>query len=100
MKEKLKAFAAEMTMDDNGWYMERDQWNVGTGLPCHDFNREFIEPGTNEEFPEGALGIRVDDDFWLVARLPYEYRVLSIEDLVEVLWPDITDATFNPDSTD
>lgn len=69
-------------------------------LPGHDFNREIVEPGTNETFPDGAIGIRVDGDFWEVAALPLEeFRNTTIEKLVEMLWPDITDATFEPDST-
>ncbi len=72
-----------------------------SGLPGHDFNREIVAPGKNENFPEGVLGIRVDDDFWAVAVLPLRFAELSIENLVEVIWPDIyPEAEFRPDSRD
>lgn len=72
-----------------------------SSLPSHDFNREIVGPGKNEAFPEGALGIRVDDDFWVVAVLPYRFAELSIENLVEVIWPDIyPEAEFRSDSRD
>lgn len=70
-------------------------------FPGHDFNRDIVEPGDIEEFPEGAVGVRVDGDFWLVAILPLEkYRDVSIEDIVVEFWPDIENPRFCPDSTD
>lgn len=68
-------------------------------VPGHDFNREIVHPGENPEFPDGAVGIRIDDDFWTVAALPYdEFRRCTIEELVAVLWPKIDDASFGPDT--
>lgn len=72
-----------------------------SSLPSHDFNREIVPAGKNDNYPEGALGIRVDDDFWVVAVLPFRFAELSIENLVEVIWPDIyPKAEFKPDSRD
>lgn len=69
------------------------------GLPGFDFNREIVEPGTNERFPEGAIGIRVDGDFWTVAVLPYSYKDTPLRDIVAELWPQyLEQATFEPDS--
>lgn len=69
-------------------------------LPALDFNREIVAPGLIDVFPEGAIGVRVDDDFWSVAALPFEkYRNVPIQDIVAEFWPDImTKAEFNPDS--
>lgn len=64
----------------------------------NDFNREIVKPNTNVHFPDGAVGIRVDDDFWIVAILPYKYAELSIQELVAIIWPAVTDPYFNPDS--
>lgn len=70
-------------------------------LPFTDFNREMIHPGDHPELPYGCVGVRVDDDFWLVAVLPYkEYKDKSIQEIVAELWPDAKDPTFNPDSGD
>lgn len=96
MKKELKDFFSNMILEDED--LRLDNWWIGTIPPCHDFNREIVEPGINETYPMGVLGIRVDDDFWQVAALPLKFSELSIEDLVEVLWPDIDDATFNEDS--
>ena len=68
-------------------------------FPGHDFCREIVEPGTNKTYPQGAVGVRVDGDFWEVAALPLdEFRDTSIEEIVGLFWPDITDARFEPDS--
>lgn len=74
-------------------------WLAKDQLPGLDFNRCIVEPGTNEQFPEGAIGIYVDDDFWAVAALPYEkYSEVSIEDIVAEYWPHYVEAaTYAPD---
>jgi hypothetical protein len=64
-----------------------------------DFNREIVEPGVLEKFPDGALGIRVDQDFWIAAVLPLKYKEFALKDIVAILWPEyVEDATFCPDS--
>lgn len=56
-------------------------------LADKDFNRDVIKPEDNDRnLPEGAVGIRVDDDFWIMAILPYKYVDLSLTDLVEAIW--------------
>ncbi len=68
-------------------------------LPGLDFNREIVEPGDNETFPDGVLGIRVDDDFWAVAALPLKYRDKPLREIISALWPQyVEQATFLPDS--
>ncbi len=77
-----KFFAKEE--DDLGW---------------NDFCREILHPSdNNEDFPEGAVGIRVDDDFWTVAVLPYEYVGWTLEDVVKDLWPCLEEPRLEPDS--
>ncbi len=69
--------------------------------PGNDFNREVVEPGENKTFPNGAVGIRIDDDFWTVAALPLaEYRNIPIRDIVLKFWPEVTSPEFKPDSDD
>ena len=69
--------------------MKKPYWAVAEDekLPGHDFCREIVEPGTNETFPDGAVGIRVDDDFWAVAALPYEFKNQGLREIVKELWP-------------
>lgn len=55
---------------------------VESNPPFSDFSKEIVEPGTNSTFPDGAVGIRVDDDFWIVAALPYDYRDVPLEHIV------------------
>lgn len=98
--EDLQQFVATMAAtEQNGDVILRvEHWWVHPKPPFNDFNRDIEEPGQNKLFPEGALGIRADDDFWTVAVLPYEFRSLSIEQLVSVLWPNVKNPTFNPDA--
>jgi hypothetical protein len=68
-------------------------------IPSNDFNREIVEPNSLPDFPEGALGIRVDEDFYAVAALPLRFQVLPIELIVKAIWPDrFEDAVFGPDT--
>lgn len=57
------------------------------GLPGIDFCRELFAPGENADFPDGVVGIRVDDDFWSVAALPWSYARKSLADVVAEFWP-------------
>lgn len=65
-----------------------------------DFNREICKPGEHEDWPDGAIGVRVDENFWAVAALPFaEYHDKTIQEIVAELWPGLTEhVTFNPDS--
>lgn len=73
-------------------------WVARDGLPGTDFNREILQPGENELFPDGALAIRADDDFWAVAALPLKYRETPLPEIVQALWPEYADkATYCPD---
>ena len=62
------------------------------------FNKCLVEPNANTTFPDGAIGIYVDHDFWAVAALPISYADKSIQQIVSELWPELTDCEFGPDS--
>lgn len=67
-------------------------------LPGHDFNKELVLPGTLDgKHRGGVVGVRVDDDFWVVATLPWRFRGLSIQDICAVLWPGIEPVHFEAD---
>ena len=66
----------------------------------NDFNREIVHPGENKDFPNGCVGIRIDDNFWVVAVLPYSYKDKTIQEIVQELWPDAKNVTFKPDHGD
>jgi hypothetical protein len=72
---------------------------VSTEVPDIDFNREIVPPETNKTFPDGAIGIRTDGDFWAVAALPYKYLDVPLAEIVKALWPQYADeAELCPDS--
>ena len=63
-----------------------------------DFNKEIAVPRKLEKFPEGAVGIRVDSNFWLVALLEYEpYASMPLQDIVKQLWPEVENPSFKED---
>jgi len=69
-------------------------------LPGHDFTKELVLPGTLDgKHRKGVVGVRVDDDFWVVATLPWRFRGLSIQDICAVLWPGIEPIHFEADGT-
>lgn len=98
LQKKLAAFVAGMPVNEQGIKYSDVWYVVQTNLPAWDFNREIAAPGAMARYPDGALGIRCDDDFWEVAILPHEYTGLSIQDLVAVLWPHIEEPEFNDDT--
>ena len=70
-------------------------------LGFDDFNRDVTEPNTNKENLEGAILVRNDDDFFIIACLPYEkYKNKPIKDIVAEFWSDVKKPVFNPDSND
>ena len=64
------------------------------------FNKEVIEPKTHPLFLNGATAVRFDDDFWICAVLPYRFRLIPIETIIDVLYPEIPkdEIEFRPDS--
>lgn len=69
----------------------------GVDLPSFDFNREIVKPSTNSEYPDGAVRILADWDFFTVAILPYRFRGLYIEEIAAALWPEIDTPCCQPD---
>lgn len=86
----------------NGDYSWADEEDVMS----YDFNRDIGHPGDEklEDFKEeGVVAIRVDDDFWVHAVLPYKFLPLDCETLVKHLWPNIyenEEIEFKPDAGD
>lgn len=67
-------------------------------IPFNDFNREIVHPGVMKKYPSGVLGIRTDGDFWSCAVLPYRFKDLPVERIVAILWPEVQDPEFGPDT--
>ena len=96
LKLELIDLAVAIRTDDSdatGYFVAKDHHFT-------DFNRQIVEPGEDENFPDGALGIYVDDDYYAVAALPYKYKALSCAEIVASLWPEIENPTILPDHGD
>ena len=78
---------------------EKPYWIARTGLPGLDFNRCLVAPATTESYPDGALAVYVDGNYWCVACLPlHPYGDMTIEEIVARLWPTyVGEATYAPD---
>lgn len=91
--------AVRLTADEASRDKEARFYFIDSGLPGIDFNREIHHPGKSDAYPEGALAIRADDDFWIVAVLPYEYVEYPLPAIVKTLWPSYADdASYTPDA--
>lgn len=78
------------------------EWFVSHDNPHRDVNREVVTPGSivdQHSFPEGAMIIRVDDDFYSIALLPYELSFYDFRTVLKIIWPDVN-YTIRPDSHD
>lgn len=99
--EHLREWVNALPISEGGKRDGGKFW-VSDGLPTLDINREMFPPGTNKDYPEGAVGIRTDDDFFCVAALPWRYRDLSASVIAPILWADVLERNlcfeFNPDS--
>ena len=73
------------------------QYSYHPNTGFDDFTKEICEPGDLVDVPEGCVGIRSDDNFWVEAVLPYKFKDLSIQDMVAVLWSDIKDPICHDD---
>lgn len=97
-----------ITYIDKTFKYDRWWFTPEAELPFHDFNKDVVKPGDTEypdengdiAWPDGATTIRMDDDFWLCAVLPYEYKDLTIQEIVAILWPTVENPRFNPDTQD
>ena len=83
--EKLRELVASMSQHVGKDGLWSGEWNYSPELPSGDINREIAHP--SEQFPDGALGIRADGNFWQVALLPYWCVNLTIGEIASVLWP-------------
>lgn len=76
---------------------KKEFWYACVNIPAMDFNKEVLPPGMQHDLPHGAVGIRVDDNFFVVALLPWRFRDLSTKDIVSVLWPSVQNPQIFPD---
>lgn len=105
--EEIKPLADS---EDETWAdirLRKEHWwfTPEAELSFNDFNKDVVEPNDERYIDEvnwmnGATTIRMDDDFWLCAVLPYEYRDLTIQEIVGILWPTVENPRFNPDAQD
>lgn len=90
----LRTFVASMTESEGNRRV--GVWGFHEKPAFDDFNKEIVDPG-NALMPEGACGVRSDDNFWTEAILPYRFAGLSIQEIVAVLWPQFREPKFGPD---
>lgn len=77
----------------------KDVWFIDYTCPYTDYCREIVEPGNiNKSYPNGAVGIRVDDDFWAIAAIPYKFKELTCEEICIVLFPNTKNPVYLADS--
>jgi len=97
---------SDIEREINAIYKSRAPWTVWTNPPWNDFTRELIEPGhavTTEAregdatYAEGALIIRGDTNFWMVAALPRKFETIPLADIVKTIWPHIEQPKLYPD---
>ena len=101
-KQFISTFERKDTDNGDGWVTTEHTSTDGrwwyNGTPgFDDFNKEVCPAGKVEHLPDGAVGIRSDDDFWTEAIFPLKFCHLSIEEMVSILWPHIN-ARFNADT--
>lgn len=97
MESEFKEFVLTCEFDlDTKTYRNGD-YGWTTDLPYYDFNKEIVPPGILEQWPDGAVGIRVDDNFWAVASLPYKFKDLDTKFLINNMWPTVKVYKINPD---
>lgn len=95
---ELVAFLKTMEIGPKGCPQIESYW-VAPDPGYRDFNREVIAP--NDDCPEGMIGIRTDDNFYIVATLPYRFLALTCEEIVAILWPNIVEESlFHNDADD
>ena len=116
--EDLEHFLASLTVDPrsedeneierqiNALNKSNGPWSVWFNPPWKDFTREMIDPGyttTTEDgevdttYLDGALIIRGDFNFWMVAVLPRRFENVPLADLVKVIWPHVEEPMLYPD---
>lgn len=102
--DKFKHYVNTFTETDKG-QIKRDpndeRFNYcNIPVPYWDFNWVINTPGFNERFPEGVAGIYMDEDFWLAAVFPYEYRELDLKDVISIIFPYVEEIKINPTTID
>jgi len=104
LKLELKELATFLFLSDGE--PEVGHYSCDSDPPFDDFNKDVFDPRfvSNELRPpgevkdqdeidfekyihdNGILGIRADDNFWIVAYIPYKFKELTIQEIVAILW--------------
>jgi hypothetical protein len=96
----LLRFLAAMEEEPDGHRLAHGEYFVDKVVHFRDLNREIVQPGEDDQLPEGGVGIRGDGDFWILAFLPHRFSALSCEEIARNIWPEVKDFQFLPDSGD
>ena len=56
---------------------------------ANDFNWELKSPEMDSKFPDGLAGIRMDENFYMLATIPYKFKELDLEEVVRYLHPSL-----------
>jgi hypothetical protein len=94
----FQTFVRAFSLNQSGDQLRNGRWWADASHPFRDFCKEIVEPGTNREFARGAIAIRTDDDFWIVAAIPLRFRNVSCAEIVKAFWPGIDNPLIRPDS--
>lgn len=98
--DDLKAFVSTLRLNKRKTDLKKRIWYVDLKHPFSDFTKAVWEPGLDKKLPRGGVIIEGDFGFFMVAALPYQFKDLSTQEIVSVLWPHKSDAVFHPDEGD
>jgi hypothetical protein len=101
--EVIETFSAG---EDTPIYISSDAWRVWTNPHWNDFTRQIVPPGGTLEgksgkkslFPDGAVLIWGDFNFWILAMIPPRFAQLSLSEVVTAIWPQVADPVLYPDA--
>lgn len=89
---KFQYTEEEVTSEDNSGFnyvdvtMRYENWWYILHYPFNDFTKEIVEFEI-DDYPEGAIDIRGDDNFWIFAVFPLKFKTLTVQEIVSVVWP-------------
>lgn len=101
--EMFKRYYAEMDIvkakGDDSYLLDRRKGKFWSGPPGdHIVNREITPPKTHGAYLSGAVRLMFDEDFFAFAVFPYAFREIPLADMLAVMFPDVDDWQFLPDS--
>lgn len=101
--EMFKRYYAEMDLVEakgkDSYLLDRRKGKFWSGPPGdHIVNREITPPKTHGAYLNGAVRLMFDEDFFAFAVFPYAFREIPLADMLAVMFPDVNDWQFLPDS--